>query len=141
MTNRRACWAVALTLRQPYRCMVPAHGSSLKPPPDTTPDDAGDPSRVVFAWMVRASKDFVNGYGRTFALARVARQGRPPNSNVDTTQGLDAGFSETRVFFVRLRLPRRSSPAGARRPSCSSATRPGLAVNIVKLPEPALRKL
>ena len=25
-----------------------AHGSSLKPPPDTTPDDAGDPSRVVF---------------------------------------------------------------------------------------------
>jgi hypothetical protein len=41
-------WAVALTLRQPYRCMVPAHGSSLKPPPDTTPDDAGDPSRVVF---------------------------------------------------------------------------------------------
>ena len=40
--------AVALTLRQPYRCMVPTHGSSLKPPPDTTPDDAGDPSRVVF---------------------------------------------------------------------------------------------
>jgi hypothetical protein len=48
ITNRRACWAVALTLRQPYRCMVPGHGSSLKPPPDTTPDDAGDPSRVVF---------------------------------------------------------------------------------------------
>ena len=29
------------------RCMVPGHGSSLKPPPDTTPDDAGDPARVV----------------------------------------------------------------------------------------------
>jgi hypothetical protein len=49
---------VALTLRQPYQCMVPAHGSSLKPPPDTTPDDAGDPTRVVF-WLgwVRASRD------------------------------------------------------------------------------------
>jgi predicted component of type VI protein secretion system len=34
--------------------MVPAHGSSLKPPPDTTPDDAAASS---FAWMVRASKD------------------------------------------------------------------------------------
>ena len=49
--------------------------------------------------MVRASKDFVNGCGRTFALARVARQGRPPKSNLDTTRGLDAGFSETRVFL------------------------------------------
>jgi hypothetical protein len=48
ITNRRAFWAVALTFSLTYRCMVPAHGSSLKPPPDTTPDDAGDPSRVVF---------------------------------------------------------------------------------------------
>ena len=115
-------------------------GHRLKPPPDTTPDHAGDPSRVVFCLDGPSEHGFVNGYGRAFALARVARQGRPPKSNVDTTRGLDAGFSKTRVFFVRLRLPRRRSPAGARRPSCSLATRPGLAVNIVKLPElPGLR--
>ena len=66
--------------------------------------------------MVRASKDFVNGYGRTIALARVARQGRPPKSNVDTTRG------STRVFrkpasFLRLRLFR--GRAGA---SCGDET-------------------
>jgi hypothetical protein len=40
---------------------IPVHGAGpwviVETPPDTTPGDAGDPSRVVFAWMVRASKD------------------------------------------------------------------------------------
>ena len=57
------------------------------------------------------------GSGRTL--------GATPKSDVDSTRGLDAGFFGTRVFFVRLRLPRRRSPAGARRPSPSPATRPG----------------
>ena len=46
---------VALTLRQPYQCMVPAHGSSLKPPPRHHTRRRGRPipRRLLLGWSER----------------------------------------------------------------------------------------
>ena len=101
--------------------MVPTHGSSLKPPPDTTPDDAGDSSASSFAWMVRASKirqrlraHICAGSGRT--------PGATPKSNVDTTRGTDAGFRKPASFCAPTCISR-SSRGGERRRTSSPATR------------------
>jgi len=127
---------VALTLRQPYQCMVPAHGSSFETPTRHHTRRRGRPfpRRLLLGWSERVRI-------RQRLRARIcAGSGRTPGATPKKQRRHHArtrrGFFKTRVFFVRLRLPRRRSPAGARRPSCSPATRPGLAVNIVKLPEP-----
>src|SRR4029077_18249198 len=89
-----------------------------------------------FAWMVRASKDSSTVTGAHLRWLGSHARGDPKKATSTPREDSTRVFPETRVFFVRLRLPRRRSPAGARRPTYSPATRPGLAVNIVKLPEP-----
>ena len=80
---------------------------------------------------------FVNGCGRTFALARVARQGRPPKAQRrHHARGLDAGFTETRVFFVRLHVyfeKERGADSATKLMTSDRARR--IAANIAKLPD------
>jgi hypothetical protein len=124
ITNRRACWAVALTLRQPYRCMVPGHGSSLKPhptPPQTT--RATHPASS-FAWMVRASKDSSTVAGAHLRWLGSHARGGPQKQRRHHARTRRGFFGNPRLFCAPT-LPRRRSPAGARRRASSPATRPG----------------
>ena len=109
ITNWRACWAAALTLHQPYRCMVPAHGSSLKPPPDTTPDDAGDPSRVVFCLdgseRVRISSTVAGAHLRWLGSHARGDPQKQRRHHARTRRGF---FGNPRLFCAPTSISRRS---------------------------------
>ena len=86
---------------------IPVHGAGpwviVETPTRHHPRRRGRPipRRRLLGWSERVRirqrlrAHICAGSGRT--------PGATPKSNVDTTRGLDAGFSETRVFFVRLR--------------------------------------
>jgi hypothetical protein len=121
ITNRRACWAVALTLRQPYRCMVPGPWVIVETPTRHHPRRRGRPipRRLLLGWSERVRirqrlrAHICAGSGRT--------PGATPKSNADTTQG-----DSTRVlrkpasFCAPTRLFRLLAPASRKnlKPHC-----------------------
>ena len=96
---------------------IPVHGAGpwviVETPTRHHPRRRGRPipRRLLLGWSERVRirqrlrAHICAGSGRT--------PGATPKCNVDTTQGLDAGFRKPASFFVRLRLPRGRSPAGA----------------------------
>jgi hypothetical protein len=104
ITNRRACWAVALTLRQPYRFMVPGPWVIVETPTRDHPKRRGRPipRRLLLGWSERVR---IRQRLRAHICAGSGRSpGATPKATSTPREGLDAGFTETRVFFVRLRL-------------------------------------
>ena len=86
---------------------IPVHGAGpwviVETPTRHHPRRRGRPipRRRLLGWSERVR---IRQRSRAHICAGSGRTpGATPKSNVDTTRGLDAGFSETRVFFVRLR--------------------------------------
>ena len=87
---------------------IPVHGAGpwviVETPTRHHPRRRGRPipRRLLLGWSERVR---IRQRLRAHTCAGSGRApGATPKSNVDTTRGRDAGFSETRVFFVRLRL-------------------------------------
>jgi hypothetical protein len=88
---------------------MPVHGAGpwvIVETPHPTPPQT---TRVThpassFAWMVRASKDSSTVAGAHLRWLGSHARGDPQKQRRHHARGLDAGFTETRVFFVRLHV-------------------------------------
>ena len=126
---------VALTLRQPYQCMVPAHGSLFETPTRHHTRRRGRPipRRLLLGWSERVRI-------RQRLRAHIcAGSGRTPGATPKKQRRHHA--RTRRGFFKNPRLFCAPTSTSKEEPGrCAAAklfsTRPGLAVNIVKLPEP-----